>query len=243
LSGYPLKYTLVQSGSSPMLSKFIRNHNLRVGQISQRGIFGKLFNFDGLEAISPVCIIGDESKLNIKWRTLSDVDYGGTSVCEQEVSSGNKLVFKGVVRSPDISTKAKGGFCAAKGLLMNKLDLRDYEGFELSLRGSPSMTIALNMTTDSLFEDDLYQVLIPIKEESTIVQVRFSEFKLTARGSEREYQRNNDSLQLQSIGFLVNRVVDIPFQVELESIIALPHFERTSKFSRPIVESHRNNNL
>jgi Complex I intermediate-associated protein 30 (CIA30) len=197
-------------------------------RLPARNFFGDFFKMDGLESVNPICIVGDNSNVSVKWKSLSDVDYGGTSTCEIATSDGNKLVMSGVVHFPDSSTGAKGGFCATKGVLSRVLDLRDYEGFELTVRADPPMDVILNMATRSLFEDDLYQICIPIRRESSSILVRFSDFKLTARGSERELQRCNDSLQLESFGFLVNKIANVPFHLHVDKLVALHRFERNN---------------
>ena len=146
------------------------------------------------------------------WKALSDKDYGGQSECTANVipSSNNTplphLSFQGIVNFDEEvgeKTKAKGGFCAIKGYLRS-IDLRDYEGLSMEVRGEPSSSqFAFNMACQSLFEDDLYQLEILVANNQwTTVHLPFDHFKLTARGVPRESQRKNDSLQLESIGFL-----------------------------------------
>lgn len=145
------------------------------------------------------------------WKALSDKDYGGTSECTAEVdvqdtSRLGAMVFKGIVNfseSTAESTNAVGGFCAVKGFLQRPVDLRDYMGFSMELRSIPAQVFTFNMSCESLFEDDLYQLEISVTEEWMTVHLPFHLFRLTARGAEREFQRKNDSLRLESIGFLM----------------------------------------
>ena len=144
------------------------------------------------------------------WKALSDKDYGGTSECMTEVVEKDDvqgvMVFKGIVNfseSTAEATNAVGGFCAVKGFLQRPVDLRDYMGFSMEVKSISSQVFTFNMTCESLFDDDLYQLEIPVNEEWTTVHLPFHLFKLTAKGAEREFQRKNDSLRLESIGFLM----------------------------------------
>ena len=187
--------------------------------------------------------------INIQiWKALSDKDYGGHSECTADVtwqidpSSSNQpsphLSFQGIVNFDEEvgeRTKAKGGFCAVKGYLQRSIDLRDYEGLSMELRGVPSSTqFAFNMACQSLFEDDLYQLEIVVANNQwTTVHLPFDHFKLTARGVARESQRKNDSLQLESIGFLF-RTSNVPFKLEVRRISAIPEVDQ--KLIPPLIE-------
>jgi hypothetical protein len=167
--------------------------------------FDRMFKVPALDSIELQPI---EVRL---WKALSDKDYGGSSECIAEVDNNNSsrhgaMVFQGIVNfseSTAEATNAVGGFCAVKGFLQRPVDLRDYMGFSMELRSIPAQVFTFNMTCESLFEDDLYQLELLVTEEWTTVHLPFHLFKLTARGTEREFQRRNDSLRLESIGFLM----------------------------------------
>ena len=172
--------------------------------------FFSLNDFMKIEALESVELLPIDIHI---WKALSDKDYGGHSECTADVipSSSNQslpyLSFQGIVNfdeEVEEKTKAKGGFCAIKGYLRQSIDLRDYEGLSMELRGVPSSSqFAFNMACQSLFEDDLYQLEMLVTNNQWItVHLPFDHFKLTARGVARESQRKNDSLQLESIGFL-----------------------------------------
>jgi hypothetical protein len=150
--------------------------------------FDKIFHVEALNEIEPIPIFDAFSKAAIEnFRTLSDNDYGGKSTCDVSIGHSNGqggLKFKGLVTfNDDIadSTKAKGGFCAIKGYCKHKgrsyVDLRDYEGIEITMRSSVRQIYTLNLTCESLFEDDLYQLDIQVGESWKTFHIPFSYFK------------------------------------------------------------------
>ena len=111
-------------------------------------------------------------------------------------------------------------------MLKEPIDLRDYEGLDLKLRNNSNnrQIITLTSTFTSLFEGDMYQLSLDLPPQKWChFHVPFSIFRLTANGRERETQRANDSLQLESIGFLIKCSINdkpLDFTFDIDHIIA-----------------------
>ncbi len=174
-----------------------------------------------------------------KWETFDDKVLGGASELVVESiednigGGGGHLVIKGSLDLDEEKAEemqVRGGYCAVKGICSDTVDLRDYEGLELELR-SPhkELTFTMNMSTASLFDDDIYQVKMEIQPstEWKTIEVPFSAFVLTSHGRIKEYQRANDSLQVESIGFLFKTEdgTESPFALEIKQIDAMPSFD------------------
>jgi hypothetical protein len=159
------------------------------------------------------------------WKCHSDEEYGGKSTAEITMSAPNKggerdsvpfLRFQGVLRDHDhdvdemqggVLGRAAGSFSAVKAeYLRNAIDLMGYEGLEVDVQSSVTRPFSLNLTCLSVFEDDLYQFSFLLKAgERTKLHIPFTYFRLTAAGREREFQREADTLQVESIGFMAHR--------------------------------------
>jgi len=165
-----------------------------------------------------------------EWLCVTDVDYGGKSKCEvvehhEEGSVGGFMRVSGQVcfiRTEN--TKAKGGFCAIQGKCSSTVDLRDYSGLVLTLRScTRKQAFTFNLKPNSLFEGDIYQVkceIEPSGQQWKSINIPFSRFHLTAQGVEREYQRSNDSLRVELLGFLFTG--DGDFELDIKDIVAIP---------------------
>lgn len=174
--------------------------------------------------------ISDDSCLIPKWLCVTDVDYGGKSKCEiaehhEEGSVGGFMRVSGKVSFDRTeNTKAKGGFCAIQGKCSSTVDLRDYSGLILTLRArTRKQAFTFNLKPSSLFEGDIYQVkceIAPSGQQWKDINIPFSRFHLTAQGVEREYQRSNDSLRVELLGFLFT--ADGEFELEIKDIVAVP---------------------
>jgi hypothetical protein len=163
--------------------------------------------------IQPIVLIsGTITQSSIrKWKTISDRDYQGESVCEV-VHNEEGIHFKGKVYTPPIveddnddkKLSIKKGFCAIKGVASKIINLRDHEGLELVVSSDVDIKCTVNMTCQSYFQDDLYQVDIQVPGGlASQLYIPFHAFRLTARGKERLMQRVNDDLQCEALGILV----------------------------------------
>ncbi len=172
-----------------------------------------------------------------EWKTFDDRQYGGSSSCEvQELSDDGYIRFSGKLDLDEekaVELEVVGGYCAFKGALSNIVDLRDYEGFKVTLRSPRKDAVfTLNLGTTSLFDDDIYQVKCEIAQsrEWKSIEVPFGAFSLTSHGRAKEYQRANDSLQVESFGFLFKTEDDVTdFALELKDIKAIPVLENAGE--------------
>ncbi len=151
------------------------------------------------------------------------------------VVSDNSVSFarmSGAVRMSDEVKEQKkvlGGFCAFKGSLRGgAVDLRDHEGLELVIRTrKPEQSFMLNMSTQTFVDEDIYQVKIELKGSPSndwkVIHIPFHLFHLTARGVSREQQRANDSLRVESFGFLFKEEDNSAFDcVEIPATASVP---------------------
>lgn len=179
----------------------------------------------------PLFTLNKELKnLICEWKTFDDRQYGGNSLCEiQEFIEDGFIRLSGKLDLDEEKAEeleVVGGYCAFKGDLSSTLDLRDYQGFLVTLRSPKEDAVfTLNLGTTSLFDDDIYQVKCEIAQskEWKSIEVPFDAFNLTSHGRVKEYQRANDSLQVESFGFLFKTADDVTdFMLELKDIKALP---------------------
>lgn len=131
-------------------------------------------------------VLKEESVIK-EWKIFSDKDYGGLSSCNIEIIpddndiSKSILNFRGIINFNEElmeKTKAKGGFCALRGICKEVQDVRDYEGLELLIRSKTNQIIAFNTTCDTLFQDDLYQLNISLPKDIWCkIHVPFANFR------------------------------------------------------------------
>lgn len=172
----------------------------------------------------------DVLKAMPKWVVHSDKEYGGSSEASLNIHDDGKICFEGCLREHKHDVEANevkvmgvgkervvGSFCALKAeYISNAIDLVGYEGLEVVLESSVSRSFSMNLTCMSVFEDDVYQFPFELEAgKKSILHIPFSYFKVTAGGRQREFQREADSLQLESIGFLA-----FERGVKLEPIVA-----------------------
>ena len=125
-----------------------------------------------------------------QFKAFDDRSYGGFSSCQIEVIGGSNesrdalkyLKFSGYLKfNPDIAkkTSTKGSFCGFKGTLNRQLDLRDFEGLELTLRSNKDLVFTFNLGMISLFDGDMYQIglSVPKSTEWLKYQIPFSLFR------------------------------------------------------------------
>ena len=177
---------------------------------------------------------------NIVWNSYSDKEYGGSSTSQVISSSSipnnnnnnnHYILFQGninyqeIIAKDDIKSSIKGSFCAITGKLSKSIDLRDYEGFEIELESVDNdIVLYFNTKYQSFIEDDLYQVEIHLKKNKRkIFHIPFSKFRLMGKGVEKEYQRLNDSLILESVGFMtmLKEENNVDFAVRISRIKAI----------------------
>ena len=168
---------------------------------------------------------------NIAWYSHSDKEYGGSSICKVSSMNNNTILFQGNINyeqnidKNDKKSMIKGSYCGITGKLERNIDLRDYEGFEIELESMDNdLIIYFNTKYNTFIEDDLYQVEIHLKKnKKKIFHIPFHKFRLMGKGVEKEYQRINDSLILESIGFMtmVKEENNFDFSLQISRIKAI----------------------
>lgn len=202
---------------------------------------------------------GRNSNIIQEWSSHCDKEYGGSSKAEvtcvdvdsddtdsQSKGVSNYIRFSGTLDfniddfpEKSLASSAKGGFCAMKGYCSSIQDLRDYQGFEIDVRSENKQLFFFNTAYETHFQGDLYQfgLKLPARRWCRI-HLPFSMFKLTAGGMEREYQRVNDSLQLETIGFLLKNDANdennepVDFKLDIRLIQAVPVIDRKKLFKQ-----------
>ena len=198
------------------------------------------------------------------WATHADDAYGGKSEAgvellgissneEDEENPPPMLRFWGVLRAhPKLGSSEQGSrstipgsFSAAKAEeLASPIDLRGYEGLELVMESNVSRTYKMNMECSSALTCDLFQLTFGLRAQEKIkMHIPFRSFKLTRGGRVSAYERNADSLQVCSIGFLAaerslqqlqqaridgeeESTLDTPFELKVYSVRALTTLDR-----------------
>lgn len=156
----------------------------------------------------------------------SDRDYGGGSKSEVSIvpleADGTLVRWRGTVdfsEEHSSKSKAKGGFVAVKMFCKEYIDMLDYEGLKFQIRSTTDRSLLLNMKCKSYIQQDLYQLGVDVTAgaEWKTVFAPFNTFVLTAQGKVKEQPKENDSLQLESLGFLMT-TADTPNGKPLQSI-------------------------
>lgn len=158
---------------------------------------------------------------NILIYSPSDKDYGGSSM-----NHVNYIVNKGGdvngVDEPYFrwhgnldftseqreKTQAKSGYCAMKIDYNRAVDLLDYNGLLLKIRSIRKQKVILSIKCLTYIKDDMFQLCLEIpsssnKDEWISIFVPFDMFVLTSKGYAKEQPMKNDSLNVESIIFLL----------------------------------------
>jgi len=146
----------------------------------------------------------------------SDKDYGGSSINNikhiiNDIDNGVNESYFRWHGNLDFSsedrekTKAKSGYCALKIDYNKSLDLLDYNGLLLKIRSLRSQKVIINIKCMTYIKDDMFQLCleIPSSEEWKSIFVPFDLFVLTSKGYAKEQPMQNDSLNIESIVFLL----------------------------------------
>ena len=223
-----------------------------------RNLFSGIGSFDVKDStlwqVGKPNIVSETPGFVKKWAVLNDQELGGKSNCKiAEMTEENEFTntdakssrsfmrITGAIQFDKNLTEAtnivKGGFCAINGRVDPIADLRDYEGLEMVIRCVTRQVFTINITNTSLFEDDMYQLRIDVAGGPgwRTLHIPFYQFRLTARGQERELQRVNDSLRVETIGFLFTDEHQLQEQEHVavaSSIEALPILQATKEGNR-----------
>lgn len=145
-------------------------------------------------------------------KAYSDKEYGGGSTSQVTLvhseNEGAVIRWSGNVNFGEehsSKSKAQGGFVAVKMFCKEYIDMLDYEGLKFQIRSKSDRAMLLNMKCKSYIQQDLYQlgVDVPAGDDWKTVFAPFNSFVLTAHGKVKEQPKENDSLQLETLGFLM----------------------------------------
>jgi hypothetical protein len=170
---------------------------------------------------------------NILIYSPSDKDYGGSSMNHINYIDGDdnnadgsffrwhgNLEFTSEQRE---KTQAKSGYCAMKIDYNKALDLLDYNGLLLKIRSIKKQKVILSIKCLTYIKDDMFQLCLEIPSSSGSTSTRssssssrssnedgwisifvpFDMFVLTSKGYAKEQPMKNDSLNVESIIFLL----------------------------------------
>ena len=156
---------------------FLNQKLIRFGtstaKLSQKQfLWSKLFD-PITQEVKPITIYSTNSSHVKTWQSYNDRAYKGMSSCQVEIiktESTENIVFKGELKYNEDIVKSnqsmKGTFCACKGSFSSVLDLRDYEGFSLTVKSfDKDAFFTFNMYCESQFERDLYQIPLQIPKD------------------------------------------------------------------------------
>ncbi len=148
-----------------------------------KSFFRSIDAIENLSNLPPIILWPEVNTKFIKrWKSLDDRSYKGKSCSKFEIDSKNNVLrfFGDVIFDEDIAkiTKAKSSFCAIKGVFEKPVDMRDYEGIEITMRSNIKANYILNIECSSSFDDDLYQIdLEPMQSKWCTYQIPFSAFR------------------------------------------------------------------
>ena len=149
------------------------------------------------------------------WFPVNDGVMGGISTGRLEPTSAGLVVFSGVV-----SLENNGGFASVRSR-EHTLDLRDYDGLAIRLRGD-GKRYKVNLKTDSRSDGILYRAVFETRNgEWDTVVVPLDRFVPTFRGRVFRDAPPLDRSRVTSIGLMISDGQEGPFRLEVEWIRAV----------------------
>ena len=208
-----------------LLNTSLLNGRSRYFMSAVSDFFGPKLHVEELPLISPA---QDFIAHHVKsMRVHSDNAYGGGSSCtiENNGAAGGLRFAGSLVFTEEHAeaTKAKSGFCALRIIYNKPIDLRDYQGLKIVMKCETDTQMILNMNCSTYVEDEVYQLHMDIAGSSNwkTLYAPFAKFKVTHRGHVKEDDRENDSLQLEGMGILINKCPEKVFSIDVKSINAM----------------------
>lgn len=148
------------------------------------------------------------------WRIVNDGVMGGLSMSRIQATSSGTAVFEG-----HLSLENNGGFASVR-TFMDGLDLSDYDGITLRVRGD-GRTYQIRFRTDRGFDGVTYRATFATKPDQwTIVSVPFTRFEPTFRGRVLRDVEPLDPSRLHQVAFMVADKKEGPFRLEIEWVKA-----------------------
>eukprot|EP01134_Creolimax_fragrantissima_P008279 CFRG8279T1 len=203
--------------------------------MSRRGALG------GVKSLATGLVAGKHTRYSMfsfrtdndlaKWVVTSDNSLGGYSTAILLPSKRNSVVFSGVLSTKVPQHLKRSGYCAMRSKILpdknalfkirGNYDLSDYDSLEIRFRGD-GRAYAVNIQTDGLQEQDLYQTFIYTKggPEWETLRLPLRDFALTYRGFMQNHQTTLNAANIRTVGFLLADRLDGPFSLEVESVDA-----------------------
>lgn len=148
------------------------------------------------------------------WAVVNDGVMGGRSGANTSVQPDGLLVFSGTV------SLANGGGFASTRRVLPATDLSDYAGIRIRVLGDWKR-YSFRIRTDGEFDGVVYrQHFEPAPVAWRTVDLPFSQFEATFRGSVLKDARPLDPSKIHQIGFLIADQQQGPFRLRIESIAA-----------------------
>ncbi|KNC82208.1 hypothetical protein SARC_05506 [Sphaeroforma arctica JP610] len=184
-----------------------------------------------------------------KWVVTSDASMGGFSKAEKVLSARESVLFRGTLSTAVPATMKNSGYCALRSKpladkselfkIRGNHDLSDFDSLEIRLRGD-GRAYAVNIQTDGIQEQDLYQTFLYTKggPDWETVRLPLRDFALTFRGFMQNHQVVLNASNVRTIGFLLADRLDGPFNLEIDYINATSWdkcYSRLDTYRRPTI--------
>lgn len=195
-----------------MIRSGIRFYQLRSLNYRSLSVWSKVVSFlsPKIDTATSLTLFSDDATKFKHIAAYCDKEYFGgseSSCCEVKCDDGKLIRWISNLQFDEqhaAETKARGGFVAIRFDCHEPIDLLDFEGFDFEIRSDKDITLIFNMKCESYILNDMYQLPFDLKasKEFTKLFAPFHFFTLTADGKPKVETKKNDSLQLQSVGFL-----------------------------------------
>lgn len=162
------------------------------------------------------------------WVVASDAVMGGKSTARLEKHEGFTR-FSGVLNTDLPPDTQRSGFAYFRSKLLLQtifgeqyMDMRDYNAFELVVRGD-GRVYCMNVMVDSMHPDDLYQTFIYTRGGPfwQTIQIPVVDLLLTTDGFVQYLQQPMNINKIQTLGLSLTDRTPGPFAIDIRSIRAI----------------------
>lgn len=149
-----------------------------------------------------------------RWYSIDDAVMGGVSESRLSVTPEQTGIFSGNVRAEN-----NGGFASIR-TVEERLDLGDFEGFRIRVRGD-GKRYKLCVKTEALFDGVVYQCGVqPRQGEWQTLDLPFDRFVPTFRGRVAGGADPLDFRNIVTLGLMISDGQLGPFRLEISSVAA-----------------------
>jgi NADH dehydrogenase [ubiquinone] 1 alpha subcomplex assembly factor 1 len=150
-----------------------------------------------------------------QWRAVDDVVMGGVSASGMRLTEAGVGVFEG-----ELSLANNGGFASVRRAV-GPLDLSDYGGIALRVRGD-GQRYRLRLRTDDRYDGVAWQASFVAAESWRVVELDFDAFQPSFRGRRPPGAGPLDVSGIRQLGLMIADRQAGPFRLEIDWIRALP---------------------